>query len=299
MKQRRRTAMRAGAVIGRDVDRLTYDVSERQPVVGQHFVHASRTEDRFDMHYGLEFGIVLSGRMGRHYAGHERELAAGDAWFCGMWETHGWQVTQAPCEVVVLVVWPPALAGQRFEESPECRLIAPFLAPPAGRPVTAPADRAALTALGRRLRTVITTPARPRAWLRLLAWEALLLLGEHWVKPPETAGLDDGCDIGRALGLVFGATRRIGLTEGAAACGLSRNAFAHHFQRATGLGFPTFALRCRLSHAARDLLADHSPLKVVAERWGFEDASHFCRLFRRTYGLTPAAYRHARRRPKT
>lgn len=295
MKQRRRVVARPGTVISRDVDRLTYEVSERQPVVGQHFVHASLTADRFDMHYGLEFGIVLSGRMRRHYAGYERELAAGDVWFCGMWETHGWQVTEAPCEVVVLVVWPPALAGQCFEESPECRLIAPFLAPPAARPVAAPAERPALMTLGRRLRAAITSPGRPRAWLRLLTWEALLLLGERWTTPSTAPGLDDGCDIGRALTLVFDATRRIGLVEAAASCGLSRNAFAQHFQRTTGLGFPAFALRCRLSHAARDLLADHSPLKVIAERWGFEDASHFCRLFRHTYGLTPAAYRHSRR----
>jgi hypothetical protein len=38
-------------------------------------------------------------------------------------------------------------------------------------------------------------------------------------------------------------------------------------------------------------LLDGVPINVIAARWGFTSASHFNRLFRRTYGLPPASYR--------
>ena len=36
-------------------------------------------------------------------------------------------------------------------------------------------------------------------------------------------------------------------------------------------------------------------LEVVAERVGYEDTTHFIRVFRRVHGTTPAAWRRARR----
>jgi AraC-like DNA-binding protein len=47
--------------------------------------------------------------------------------------------------------------------------------------------------------------------------------------------------------------------------------------------------RCR--HALANSLLDGVPINVIAARWGFTSASHFNRLFRRTYGLPPASYR--------
>jgi AraC-like DNA-binding protein len=38
-------------------------------------------------------------------------------------------------------------------------------------------------------------------------------------------------------------------------------------------------------------------LEEVAERVGYADVTHFIRLFRRTHGVTPAAWRAAQRRP--
>jgi AraC-like DNA-binding protein len=36
-------------------------------------------------------------------------------------------------------------------------------------------------------------------------------------------------------------------------------------------------------------------VEVIAERVGYADATHFIRLFRRMYGVTPAAWRSERR----
>lgn len=47
----------------------------------------------------------------------------------------------------------------------------------------------------------------------------------------------------------------------------------------------------RVDHAARELLETSEPLSEIALRAGFYDQSHFTNLFRRSLGVTPAAYR--------
>lgn len=47
----------------------------------------------------------------------------------------------------------------------------------------------------------------------------------------------------------------------------------------------------RVEHAARELTGTTEPLSEIASRAGFYDQSHFTNVFRRTLGVTPAAYR--------
>jgi AraC-like DNA-binding protein len=52
--------------------------------------------------------------------------------------------------------------------------------------------------------------------------------------------------------------------------------------------------RRRLERCRSDLLDParrHTPVAVIAERWGFRGAAHFSRAFRAAYGLPPAEYR--------
>ncbi|MFT3771825.1 MAG: helix-turn-helix transcriptional regulator [Minicystis sp.] len=96
--------------------------------------------------------------------------------------------------------------------------------------------------------------------------EVELRLGEPALQP---------ADVARAQGV----SRRYldGLMREHLGCSLS----AHIRQR-------------RLDRAARELVTrpDDAVLEV-ATRWGFQDASHFTRLFRSHFALTPAAYRRA------
>lgn len=54
-------------------------------------------------------------------------------------------------------------------------------------------------------------------------------------------------------------------------------------------------IRCRrLDRCRRDLLDPalrHRPAAAVGARWGFPDPAHFTRVFKRVYGLPPAAFR--------
>jgi AraC-like DNA-binding protein len=47
----------------------------------------------------------------------------------------------------------------------------------------------------------------------------------------------------------------------------------------------------RLSRARLDLRDAETTVSTIASRWGFADAGHFSRSFRKTYGVTPSEYR--------
>ena len=49
-------------------------------------------------------------------------------------------------------------------------------------------------------------------------------------------------------------------------------------------------IRLKMNHAARLLLRENSSIKVAAVEIGFDDASHFSRVFKKTYGVSPAFF---------
>ena len=112
---------------------IGFTLSEGNPIHAG-YVIADRTGPDYDMHYGLEVGVVLSGRMRRYWRGWETEVRAGQVWLCGMWERHGWEALTASCRHLVLVLLPQWLARTRFSEAPDFEWMAPFLAPPWERP---------------------------------------------------------------------------------------------------------------------------------------------------------------------
>lgn len=73
--------------------------------------------------------------------------------------------------------------------------------------------------------------------------------------------------------------------------GLTRRTFARRFIAATGRGPIDHVHRIRIERA-RDLIErGDSAIEDVGYQVGYEDPAFFRRLFRRTTGLTPAAYR--------
>jgi len=85
----------------------------------------------------------------------------------------------------------------------------------------------------------------------------------------------------------------IGLAELAAICGLRTSQFAHAFRRSVGVAPYQWLTQRRVSHA-RGLLANRdAPLAEVALACGFADQAHLTRVFSRSTGMTPGAWRSA------
>lgn len=83
----------------------------------------------------------------------------------------------------------------------------------------------------------------------------------------------------------------VALADLAGVAGLSQGQFSRAFKAATGLAPYQWQLKTRLDLACRLLVDPTQSLDDVAAITGFTDASHFCRHFRRAFGLTPTAWR--------
>ena len=90
-------------------------------------------------------------------------------------------------------------------------------------------------------------------------------------------------------------TRVVRSTELEAVTGLTRYELARQFRLMHGTSPYRYLLMRRLDFA-REQLAHRQPLVRVAFEAGFADQAHFSRMFKATYGITPARY-HALRLP--
>jgi len=70
---------------------------------------------------------------------------------------------------------------------------------------------------------------------------------------------------------------------------------ASSVKAATGKSVQTWIIEGRMAEAQRRLMHTEESLDEIAERVGYADITHFIRLFRRTYGQTPAAWRRLHR----
>lgn len=72
---------------------------------------------------------------------------------------------------------------------------------------------------------------------------------------------------------------------------VAETTFRRLFKDATGKTATEFIRQVRLTMAARLLLVSNDPVNCIAHDVGFEDANHFTRVFKQTFGLTPNQYR--------
>ncbi|HEX3501173.1 MAG TPA: AraC family transcriptional regulator [Stellaceae bacterium] len=77
----------------------------------------------------------------------------------------------------------------------------------------------------------------------------------------------------------------------AAACGMSRYHFLRLFRQVVGVTPHQYLLRTRLHHAAISLRSGAASVTGLAFELGFGDLSTFNALFRRSFGVSPSAYR--------
>jgi AraC-like DNA-binding protein len=73
-------------------------------------------------------------------------------------------------------------------------------------------------------------------------------------------------------------------------CGLSRFEFSRKFRAAFGMTFREYLLRVRITEARRLLTAGGDSVTAVGYSVGFNDGSHFARMFRRYTGMLPSEY---------
>ncbi len=81
------------------------------------------------------------------------------------------------------------------------------------------------------------------------------------------------------------------LADLAAEAGLSVDYLSKRFKESTGLTPTDYFQRRRIHYACNQLLDPKNSISDIVYALGYSDAPHFCRFFKRYYGMSPRSYR--------
>lgn len=269
-------------------------LSDDEPILYGFKTYNDITTPNYDMHYGMEMGIIRSGKMRRFYENSSNDLISGDVWFCGMWEPHGYEILETPCEVITVIILPQMLANLHFNEASKINWLTPFIIPAEQRPKIGEKTKSVLLEIAYRLEESMNRKSKlSKLRLRLYVLEILTEIQEifpfrtAWEAPDSTTY---SC-VNHAIHTLFKNHRKVTTSQLARDCCVSRNLFNSLFKKTMGISFAKFSLRYRLNGVASQLIHSDDPLKMIADEWGFTDASHLIRNFVKHYSITPTEYR--------
>ena len=247
-----------------------------------------------DLHAELEIYIHLSGGMRRFWKGLTIDAKPGDVCFAGSFEPHGYQLLDVPVQGIVMEIAPSLLANAYFPEYPGVNWMSLFTTPPAQRPRATPQTRTRVQGLAARLLASGQGDSQPARLYRRLALFELLTMFENKEAPPTPRRHQQPefyAKLEPAIELATRSRKLISNREGAAACHMECNPFILTFEKVMGVSFTKFALRHRIDAACKAVALTGTPIKVIADEFGFANVSHLHRLFIAYYHCSPAAFR--------
>ena len=249
-----------------------------------------------DVHYCLQFSIVLAGAAEVMFGSWKRVFNRGQVWWTMCWEPHAYRILSSRCIILSININVDNVGN--VGPCSHVDWLAPFTVPPAARycPET-PAERKRMLLNARKL--YVFNKQRPANWKThcwLLIHQMLLNASEAVSKAgSETGGTtainQEMTRIQKAVQLVRSSPIPPTLGEAAAACSLSVSRFSVIFSSVMGVSYGQFALRVRLSNAANEVRSGLYTLNEIAERHGFCDASSFCNAFKKIYRCTPNEFK--------
>ena len=254
-----------------------------------------QSELKGDVHYCLQFSIVLAGAAEVVFGDWKKVFHRGQVWWTMCWEPHAFRILTGRCIILSININVDNVGNV----GPCSRVdwLAPFTVPPANRycPET-PAERRRMHYNARRL--YYLNKLRPVNWKThcwLLIHQMLLEASEAVEKVSSAADSPvfnlEMSRIQKAVQLVRTRPVPPTLGEAAAACSLSVSRFSVIFSSVMGVSYGQFALRVRLSNAANEVRSGLYTLNEIAERHGFCDASSFCNAFKKIYRCTPNEFK--------
>lgn len=128
-----------------------------------------------------------------------------------------------------------------------------------------------------------------------LIFHELLLryANEHTVAPPSDSVSPTATDL---VDYIFANFESVTLASASESFHFTPDYMGKLVKRLTGESFVDLVRNIRLIKAAELLESSDSPISAVANEVGYQNISHFYRLFEDHFGCTPAAYREDKRR---
>ena len=161
--------------------------------------------------------------------------------------------------------------------------------------------------LGRLIETLhrnLAVPAAAAGWFSRAArgWQlaAELLLQLLAISPPQPQLENRLRELSELDGVLryiqANLCRAISRRELARLASLSETRFHYVFKNATGLAPMAYVRQIRMKRAQELLIRSDRPIGEIAPLAGYPDLFHFCKSFKKSFGITPNAYRLACRR---
>ncbi len=273
-----------------------------EPSAGQSFAWLSfdlpAFPYRWHFHPEYELTLISSGR-GQRFVGNSIErFEPGDLVLLGPHLPHTWESTADPAErsrAVVIQFTTQPLGGTDFDQ-PEFADIRRLLAAAvrglvfdhSTDPITRPLieSGATLPPLGRLLRLLEVLQQLARSG------GGRPLADTAFCRQPRTRDADRIDRICRHV-LKHLATPP-GLTEAATLTGMSPAGFSRFFRRMTGRTFTGWTHEVQIAQACQLLARTGQSVTTIAGQAGFDNLSHFNRIFKRLRGCTPRQFRQQR-----
>ena len=260
-------------------------------------VYPNKTRCHYDIHVGMEMGIVLSGKGRRWFGDYSYPVRKGQIWFAGLWEPHGFEITQPPARHMVIEIVPEFLdTPEPFTSFDWLKL---FEVSPDRRPTGSKEyDRNFAIEQADNLMKVIRGK-KTYNWLirtRLILQEFLLHFTEQIDESSKSKSRVEPFGQRRKLLpalmlLEKNRCQNVTITSASREAHMSRSSFSQMFRSAMGVSFGKYCQRRRLAGAICDLRSTDLKLAAIAYHWGFCDAAHFVRQFKSTMHMTPNEYR--------
>lgn len=251
---------------------------------------------RWHFHPEHELTLITSGR-GQRFVGNSIErFEPGDLVLLGPHLPHTWESTADPAErsSAVVVLFQAERLGYTIENQPEFHDIKRLLAAASrglafanegGRIATMLQEGRALAPLARLLRLIEVLQYLAEATTgRTLADDA-------FSRQPRARDADRIDRICRHVLADLAAPPS--LTEAAALVGMSPAGFSRFFRRMTGRSFTGWIHEVQITQACQLLSRTDQPITTIAAAAGFENLSHFNRIFKRLRGCTPREFRQS------
>jgi AraC-like DNA-binding protein len=251
------------------------------------------------VHPYYEIGIVLKGRYRHQGAEGRQDLGRGGVWMAGAWEVHSYDILQPPTELAVVEFMPSLIVHFPELKSDPFHAFLPFLQPEIRLELQKRSPESRQRLLETIHRMIREQEQKKRGYRFFLGLELWNLLAEAMREfhPSRRLGPRPGLINRQMQNVIDYVTEnldgRITFTEAARAACLGPSQFSRSFKQIFGLTFFQYVTRCRLAGARQELFQENMNLKLesLARRWGFYDASHFFRAYKKQYGHSPAQER--------
>ena len=239
-------------------------------------------------HNSLEIVMIEKGRMEVTLADRSALLSAGDFYIINSREIHSTHCREKT--TVILLQIPHCFLSAAIPEYDSLRFEGDFSAPQA----------AAVTQLLRQMYLYYRQYPKQSIELFLkfnsLLYDLLfLLLRDYRVEVSSAVRIRTERNLKRLQGIMEYVRKHypkpITLQDGAAAASLDPAYFCRFFKRYMGITFLEYVNSVRLQHFHRELLETDYTVTELLERNGFTNYKLFMKLFKRTYGCTPAQKR--------